>query len=122
MSKRKNDVFLITGALLLALVIWLGGLLFRSDGAYAVVSVDGHEVERYPLNQNSEQLIGDGDTYNLLVIQDGKAWVSGASCPDGLCVAQGEVEYSGQSIICLPNRVTVEIVGGKSSGIDEVSR
>ena len=122
MLRRRNDIFLVAGALLLALVIWLGVLLSRSGGAYAVVSVDGCEVSRYPLPQNTEVVIGDGDTYNLLIIQDGKAWVSKASCPDGLCVTQGTVEYSGQSIICLPNRVTVEILGGKSSEIDEVSR
>ena len=33
------------------------------------------------------------------------------SCPDHLCEKMGRISSSGQSIICLPNRVVVEITG-----------
>ena len=37
-----------------------------------------------------------------------------ADCPDELCVRQGWIEYDGQSIICLPNKITVMVSGGDS--------
>ena len=46
---------------------------------------------------------------NLLVIQDGYAWVAEASCPDGICSSHRPICHDGESIICLPNKVVIEI-------------
>jgi hypothetical protein len=51
---------------------------------------------------------GDIET-NVLVIQDGYAYMKEADCPDGLCIHQGRIHKAGQSIVCLPNRVVVTI-------------
>ena len=51
------------------------------------------------------------------MIRDGGARIEEASCPDRLCVGMGVIRRAGQSIICLPNQVVVEIVG--SSGLPE---
>ena len=48
------------------------------------------------------------------MIRDGKADVTEADCPDKLCVLQGKISRSGQTIICLPNKTMVTIKGGKS--------
>ncbi len=32
-----------------------------------------------------------------------------ADCPDKLCVKQGKISKSGESIICLPHKVVVKI-------------
>jgi hypothetical protein len=59
---------------------------------------------------------------NLLIIQDGEAWVEEASCPDGLCKNMGKISQVGQSVICLPNKVVVEILDkeGEVSGTPDV--
>ena len=122
---RRSDAVLIIGALGAALVLALCLLLFRSGGSYAVVTVDGRETARYALSQDRNVRIGDSGQYNDLQIRSGAARMVAASCPDGLCMAQGAVSYRGQSIICLPNRTIVEIVGGGAPdgvAIDEVSR
>ena len=58
---------------------------------------------------------------NILVIEGGQAWLSEANCPDLLCVHQGKIRYTGQSIICLPNRLTVTVEGGEDDGVDFVT-
>ena len=121
-TRQKRDLILIIGALLAALLIWLWILLNGSPGAHAIVSVDGQNVSRHALTQDADIYIGDGDHHNRLIIQAGAARISEASCPDGLCIAQGSVSFSGQSIVCLPNKTTITIVGGESIHIDEVSR
>ena len=46
---------------------------------------------------------------NILVIENGKAYVNQASCPDGICSSHRPIGNDGESIICLPNKVVVEI-------------
>lgn len=120
MRKRKNDIILFTLILVLSGLVWLGISLVRNEGAYAVVTLDGELYGTYPLNVDSEIRIGDDVQYNILVIKDGKAMITEASCPDKLCVGQGAKEYDTQSIICLPNKLVVEIKGGEESEFDAV--
>ena len=72
--------------------------------------MDGAVVGEYPLSQDIDLVIeSPGRGTNHLVIQDGKATVTEASCPDKICVRQGPASESGQTIVCLPNRVVVTI-------------
>lgn len=86
-----------------------------------VVTVDGKEYGRYPLqSKNAEKIkieLGGG-AYNVLVIQDGKADIVEASCPDKICVNHAAIHLSGESIVCLPNKVVVTIENAEESGID----
>ena len=121
-KRRKNDLILIFAALLLAAALCGALAVFRSEGAYALVTVNGEEYGRYALDKDTQQSIISGEHSNLLVISEGGARISEADCPDKLCVNQGEIRYSGQSIICLPHKGVVEIVGGERSNIDAVVR
>jgi len=49
---------------------------------------------------------------SAVFIEGGEAYLKEADCPDGLCVGMGKISRSGQSIICLPHKVVVDIVGG----------
>jgi len=120
-KKHRNDLFLIAGLMLSALLIFLVTQHVRERGAYVSVSVDGTVYGEYPLSQNAEISIRDGDHYNLLVIQDKCAYIKEASCKNQLCVHQGKIRYDGQSIICLPNKVVISIVGGEKQKVDAVS-
>ena len=118
-SDRKKLIrdLVLAGSLLLAAVILLlviNGT--RESGGVAVVRVDGVETERLPLSVNGTFPLNGGS--NILIIQDGQAWMSEANCPDLICVRQGKIHYSGQVITCLPNRLTVTIEGGESGGVD----
>lgn len=120
-KKYKNDILLILAVLLLAGGAWLYTTLNRETGAEVVVSVAGEELCRLPLSADTELEIGEGEKRNLLVISDGEARISEASCPDHVCVKRGRVSFDGQSIVCLPNKVVVSIVGGETDGLDGVS-
>ncbi|MBQ9132049.1 MAG: NusG domain II-containing protein [Clostridia bacterium] len=107
--KFKNDMILIGGLLL---VIALGAMilfLLRTPGDTVVVTVDGRAFGEYPLSRDREVELHSENGYNLLIIREGKAYVSQASCPDGICSSHRPISKSGESIICLPNKVVVEI-------------
>ena len=108
----RNDLILISSFILASAVILIGVFLFSGEGATVVVSVDGSEVISLPLSEDTTYNIGGyHGSENILEIKDGKAHLTGASCPDKLCVNMGYISKEGQSIICLPNKVVIEIKG-----------
>lgn len=111
-------VFLVIGLLLLA---WWQ---FRpvAAGGIAEVAVDGEVMAELPLAEDTEMVIeGYDGGENTLVIRDGEADITSASCPDGVCVRHRAVSRDGESIICLPNRVVVTIRGGEEGDVDGVA-
>lgn len=106
---------MMVGCLLAALVCCGLWRLFRRDGAAVVVEQNGREIARYVLSEDrTERIEGEGG-YNTLVIEGGQAWLSEADCPNQLCVKTGKIRYAGQSIVCLPHKLAVRIMGGASS-------
>ena len=107
--KLRNDLIFISAILLLILLTCLVLFIFRTDGDTVTVTVDGSLFGEYSLGKDQEIEINTDLGYNLLVIKDGKAYVEYADCPDGICSSHRPVEYDGESIICLPNKVVIEI-------------
>lgn len=110
---KKADAFL-TGGLLLACGIAF--FVFRmanvSAGSSITITVDGNVYGTYDLDEPQEIAVAaDGRTTNLVVIEDGKAYMKVADCPDHLCIRQGAISHTNESIVCLPNRVVVTAVG-----------
>ena len=83
----------------------------KKSAAQVEITVDGKLVRTLDLNQDADLIIdGVNGGTNHLIIQDGTAWISEASCPDKVCVHQGKVSLNGELIVCLPNRVIAKIV------------
>lgn len=120
--KKRYTLWLAAGILVLAAGLWLFMRLTRKPGAEVVVTVDGTETARYALSEPRSELIDTGRGTNLLVIQDEKAKVTEADCPDRLCVNQKAISYQGESIICLPHKLTVTIEGGEHGSVDAVAQ
>jgi hypothetical protein len=117
-KQTRNDLLLVLAILLCAGAFLLYTNLTRSDGAYAVVYVSGKEVARYPLDKPAETVLRTAASgSNTLVIREGCADVTAASCPDGLCVNQAAIRYENQTIVCLPNELVVQIEGGENTGL-----
>ena len=109
---NKNDIILIGALFLSALLVFVGVLLFRTPGKKVLVSIDGVATVSFDLSQQKSYLIeGYNGGSNMLIIENGQAWVVDSTCPDHLCEKMGKISNVGESIICLPNRVTVEIIG-----------
>ena len=117
-AKRwKRDLFLW---LVLALVGGSLTLLFwsvRPAAATVDVRVGGQVQASYPLTEDRVVTVqGVGGGTNELHIQQGQVWLSEATCPDKLCVKQGSIHRDGDSIICLPNQVVIELRTGAQKG------
>ena len=100
----------MTAALLLLAVISLLFInLTRTGGSYAEVSENGVVIATYPLDKDGEYPLLFGKC--VLVIKDGYAYMLEADCPDRTCIKTGKISKIGESIICLPNKISVVIIG-----------
>ena len=118
-KKRKIDVILIGTLLVISAVLYLVINNTGTAGGEAVVRVKGEIVESHRLSESGTYPLNGGT--NILVIEDGCAYICEADCPDKYCMRQGKIQYSGQCLTCLPNKLTVTIEGGEDDGIDFVS-
>jgi len=108
---KKRDIILIGAILAVALIALILFGLVGENGSYVIVKIDGDEVARYSLDKNGEYSLNGGT--NILTIENGQACISRALCPDGLCMRTGKVHKSGETITCLPNRLTVTVFGAE---------
>ena len=76
--------------------------------------MDGTEAFTTPLTglTRVERTV-QANGYTLkIILTDKEVWVEESDCPTQDCVHTGHISRSGQSIVCLPARVTVRLVGG----------
>lgn len=120
-SKAKNDLVFVLVVLLAVGIFALVLFLTRTDGDTVKILVDGKLFGEYPLSQDTSVEIKSENGVNILEIKDGKADMLSADCPDGICVEHRPVSCGGESIICLPNKVVVEVHSKKSGEKDIVA-
>lgn len=117
-------------ALAVLSVVLLAGALFlltwgrETGGALtAEICVDGRAAETVRLDRLSgpeeRTLTANGYTLTLTLFPDG-AEMTHADCPTQDCVRTGRVTRPGQSIVCLPARVSVTLAGSAEDGVDAV--
>ena len=106
----RNDILFIAALLVTIALIGGGFFLFRPEGSTVTVTVGGEVYGTYSLSVNTVVDIETGEgELNRLVIQDGKAYVETATCPDGICSSHRPISRKGESIVCLPNRVVITV-------------
>ena len=119
-KKSRLDVIVIASLLLVSSIFFLVTALNREEGAYAEVTVDGEVVGAYPLEINATYKLNGGT--NELTIENGMAYMTYSTCPDHTCEdARRKAHYVGQTIVCLPNKISVKIVGVSDDTVDFVS-
>lgn len=112
-ANYTRDLILVAVLLVAALALFFGLRTRQArdtgTGAQAVVTVEGREIGRYPLKKNGTFPLNGGT--NILVVENGEAWVSEANCPDKVCMGMGKISRNGEFIACLPNRLLVVVEG-----------
>lgn len=109
---KKKDLILIG----LVLAAAAAGFLFmyssKKDGEKAVVTVNGKEVWSGSLSEDAVYTVKSKNGTNVVRIQHKKVSVTKADCRDQICRRHKAIDKTGETIVCLPHKVVVEIKDG----------
>jgi len=112
---KKRDFLFAFAVIITAAAVFLI-IKPHSESADTVrITVDGKLFCEKPLSEDCEI---DINGTNTAVIENGSVYMKSAQCPDKLCIRQGKAHDGSKKIICLPNKVIIEV--GKKSEIDTV--
>jgi hypothetical protein len=112
---KRRDFLFIFAVLILAAVSFFVIKVRSGDADTVRITVNGKLFCEKPLSKDCEI---DINGTNTAVIENGCVYMKSATCPDKLCVRQGKAHDGSKKIICLPNKVIIEVV--KNSEIDTV--
>lgn len=117
---KKRDWIIAAVILLMAAVVWLIAKPDHTQASALKIMVDGEIMGIYPLDENREIPIGD---HNICRIEKGIVSMIWADCPDKICVKTKPITQTGETIICLPNKVILELISSeeKKNGPDSIS-
>lgn len=125
---KVGDIIIFIGIILLSVGIFFmtkRGALTEDYSRYVSIKVDGKEFKKVPLTEDTEETI-EVDTefgHNVIQIKDNSVSSIEADCPDQLDVLQGAIYEPGEMIVCLPNRMIVEIIDvDHSNNLDVVNQ
>lgn len=119
---KINDLYIIAAVVALAAALWLGQRFFLSaEGNRILVTENGEMEGTYSLSEDRVLEFTDKNGgKNVLTIKEGKAWMSDADCPDKLCMKQNTITKTGESIICLPHKLVIEVQGDEAAELDAI--
>ena len=116
---KKADIVLLIIILAVGIPLSVLSLTAGTAGDKVQISADGEVYGIYPLDEDREiDVTEDGHT-NHITIKDGQVSMSYSTCRNQVCVNTGAISEAKDAIVCLPNRIVVEIISsGERKGGD----
>lgn len=108
------DVLIVGAVIVLSFLIGLLPSFFYARGNTFTVSDNG-KISEYGLFENREIIL----EHCKIIVEDGTVRVEDSDCKDKICENFGRISKEGESIICIPNRLSVRISG--SGEVDSVA-
>lgn len=119
---KRNDFILIGAVILLCAMVLIFVSLTKKEGSKVVITVDGKVYDTLSLDKDITFTVkGANGEYNTFTIKNGYVDMVEANCPDKLCVKQKAIHYNNETIVCLPNKVVLQIKGGEENDVDVIA-
>lgn len=114
---KKLDFIIIAVLMLLSFLpeIILSAKVGKGyENTYAEITISGDLYKTIPLsNHKGEEILEIKTKYgtNIIKIIDQKIGIIEADCSDKVCMNPEYIDKPGQSLVCLPHKVMIEIKG-----------
>ena len=102
---KKGDIIIIACVTAVILISVVALCVPNTHGTTVTVKKDNEVL--YEVSLSKECILElDGNT---VCVKNGEVYMKYADCENQLCVKQGRIFSAGESIICLPHRVSVTV-------------
>lgn len=119
---KRNDFILIGAVLIICAAVLIILQVTKEEGSKVVITVDGKVYDTLDLKDDTEYTVTqENGASNTFRIKNGSVDMIEASCPDKLCVKHKDIHYNNETIVCLPNKVVLEIIGGEEDDVDMIA-
>ena len=119
------DVIAIVVLLLLSTSVILhnklGSNLPWARAAEASIFRDGELLfQHLKLDKDQEVVLSNGAM--VVEVRDGRIRVKGSDCPRRICLHTGWIQHPGETIVCVPNKMVIEVeASGSAPSLDAVA-
>lgn len=116
--KNKTAIIVLALLILSSLAVMAIKYMLSSEHKTAKIYQDGEIIREIALDTLTEpiefEITDENGHENIVRAEQGRIRIISADCPDKVCVNQGWIENGVVPIVCLPNKVTIEITGADS--------
>jgi len=123
-KRRINDYIIIICLILIPIIFILVSGVTNNNvkGNMVYIEVNNNIYGAYSLYVNKQIHIQEKGIDNLIVIEDGYVYMKEANCKNQVCVLHKPINKVGQQIVCLPNKIVIEIKNSDNNDIDSLSQ
>ncbi|WP_189340909.1 NusG domain II-containing protein [Candidatus Methylopumilus planktonicus] len=89
-------------------------------GSVVQVNFQGKTYGNFSLFQDKKISLVGREGESMIEIKNGQARFKHAPCKNQYCVQQGWISFTGQILICIPNEISIEILG-KTKAYDSLN-
>ena len=109
-----GDLFTII--IFIVLTTYLSSILWNfPQGEYLKIDMGKQEIGSFSLNQNVTKVIEGPVGKTEVIIDSGKVRISKSPCTKKYCIHQGWIKQLNQIIVCVPNQISISIIGDQSN-------
>lgn len=110
---RPADIVLAVSLIVLGFVLSFFLAFGKDEGTQVTVRLDGKVYGTYALQEDQTVTVRQGSRENVFEIKDGCVRMIRANCHNHDCMQAGAISKTGQTIVCLPHKLVLEITGGE---------
>lgn len=118
---KKADIILFFFILIFGFLISWWSLSGNAEGQRAVITVDGQIYGVYDLSENQVIEVNQNGHQNYITIKDGLVSMSFSDCRNQVCVNSAPISQTKDTIVCLPNKVLIEIQSEEGGDVDVIT-
>ncbi len=116
------DILVVAVVLISAVVSFLCVFSPEKEQMYCVVKYNGDVVYSEKIIETKEpvEMTFEGELDVTVVMSESGVYVKNSTCPDKLCEHTGKINRAGQSIVCLPAKISVSLVSDDAENSPDV--
>ena len=111
---KKKDLYLIVGIVLVAIIGIIAVFMTQKEGKQVVITIDGTVYQEASLDEQKTIEVETEHGKNVVRIENGAVFMESADCPDQVCVQHKKISKTGETIVCLPHKIVVEVKADNS--------